>query len=98
MAKINKKTDKSNFFLSFLFYKYIIFKQRMRNEHTRNTWRTVCDYVANYLRLRNVRIILILWLFHEYLLLAKQKPTFCNVKTTFLHDKNHIFATQKPPF
>ena len=47
MAKINKKTDKSNFFLSFLFYKYIIFKQRMRNEHTRNTWRTVCNYVAN---------------------------------------------------
>ena len=47
MAKINKKTDKSNFFLSFLFYKYIIFNQRMRNEHTRNTWRTVCDYVVN---------------------------------------------------
>ena len=47
MAKINKKTDKSNFFLSFLFYEYIIFNQRMRNEHTRNTWRTVCDYVAN---------------------------------------------------
>ena len=47
MAKINKKTDKSNFFLSFLFYKYIILNQRMRNEHTRNTWRTVCNYVAN---------------------------------------------------
>ena len=47
MAKINKKTDKSNFFLSFLFYKYIIFKQRMRNEHTRNTWRTVCDNAAD---------------------------------------------------
>ena len=60
--------------------------------------RTVCDYVANDLRLRNVRIILILWLFHECLLLAKQKPPFCNVKTTFLHDKNHTFATQKPPF
>ena len=47
MAKINKKTDKSNFFKSFLFYKYIIFNQRMRNEHTRNRWRTVCDYVVN---------------------------------------------------
>jgi len=47
MAKINKKTDKSNFFKSFLFYKYIIFNQRMRGEHTRNTWRTDCNYVAN---------------------------------------------------
>jgi len=45
MAKINKKTDKSNFFLSFLFYKYIIFNQRMRNEHTRNTWRIrICGH------------------------------------------------------
>ena len=29
---------------------------------------------------------------------ALQKPYFCNVKTPFLHAKNHAFATQKPPF
>jgi len=29
---------------------------------------------------------------------ALQKPYFCNVKTPFLHAKNHTFATQKPPF
>ena len=35
---------------------------------------------------------------HRMPTFALQKPYFCNVKTPFLHAKNHTFATQKPPF
>ena len=35
---------------------------------------------------------------HRMPTFAMQKPYFCNVKTPFLHAKNHTFATQKPPF
>ena len=44
---------------------------------------TDCDNILNKLQQHNIQ---------------KQKPYFCNVKTPFLHAKNHTFATQKPYF
>ena len=87
------------FGLSIFFYrtKTILSTKILENipTNTQRAYRKTPIFVAPNIHIQTQNILLPIC---NNITFKKQKPYFCNVKTPFLHDKNHTFVTQKPPF